>query len=54
MRMDIPLFSAPQHSQLNTFLSLPFVEGNRLPQSVQKTRDPIAAIVQEIDICSRP
>lgn len=42
---NLPLFSAPQHSQRNTFLCVPLVAGRRLPQSVQKTRVPIAAIV---------
>jgi hypothetical protein len=40
-----PRFSAPQHSQCRTFRWVPFVVGKRLPQSVQKTRVPIAAIV---------
>ena len=41
----VPWFSAPQASQLRTFFSLPFVDGRRFPQSVQKTNEPIAAMV---------
>jgi hypothetical protein len=39
-----PLFSALQHSQPRTFCSVPFVDGSKFPQSVQKTMDPMAAI----------
>ena len=42
---DAPLFSAPQHSQLRIFFTLPLDTGSKLPQSVQNTRDPIAAIL---------
>lgn len=41
-----PRFSAPQHSHCRMFFELPLDEGSRLPQSVQKTRDPMAAILQ--------
>jgi len=37
------LFCAPQTSQVRNVLRLVFVS-KRLPQSVQKTRDPMAAI----------
>lgn len=39
----IPLFCAPQTSQVRNVLRLVLVS-KRLPQSVQKTRDPMAAI----------
>lgn len=38
-----PLFCAPQTSQVRNVLRLVLVS-KRLPQSVQKTRDPMAAI----------
>lgn len=44
-KKTIPLFSAPQHSQWRMFFSLPFEGGRRLPQSVQKITEPIAAIL---------
>lgn len=37
-----PLFSAPQQSQSRIAFMLPVELCNRFPQSVQKTRDPIA------------
>lgn len=40
-----PLFSAPQQSQISTVFLLPVELSSRLPQSVQKTRDPIADIL---------
>jgi hypothetical protein len=42
---DQPLFSAPQQSQWRIFFSLPLDAGRRLPQSVQKIKEPIAAMV---------
>lgn len=42
---DKPRFSAPQQSQERTFFSLPLDAGSKLPQSVQKIKEPIAAIV---------
>jgi hypothetical protein len=46
------LFSAPQHSQLKTFLSVPLLAGRRFPQSMQKTREPIAAIALCVVCCT--
>lgn len=40
-----PWFSAPQHSHCRMFFELPLEAGKRFPQSVQKTRDPIADIL---------
>lgn len=48
---DQPLFSAPQQSQCRMFFSVPLDAGRRLPQSVQKMRDPIAAIVSSGVFC---
>jgi hypothetical protein len=42
------LFSAPQHSQLKTFLSVPLLAGSRFPQSVQNTKEPIAAMLLSV------
>jgi len=44
-KKDKPRFSAPQQSQERTFFSLPLDAGSKLPQSVQKIKEPIAAIV---------
>jgi hypothetical protein len=41
---DQPLFSAPQQSQWRMFFSVPLDAGKRLPQSVQKIKEPMAAI----------
>lgn len=41
----IPGFSDPQQSHLRIFLSLPLEADKRLPQEVQKIRDPMAAIL---------
>jgi len=45
LRRYRPLFSAPQQSQCRMFLTLPFETGKRLPQSEQKTKDPIVAML---------
>lgn len=49
-----PLFSAPQQSQTRTVFLFPVELSNRLPQSVQKTRDPIADILDVVDACEAP
>lgn len=46
MYVYIPLFCAPQTSQVRNVLRLVLVS-RRLPQSVQKTRDPMAAMVAD-------
>lgn len=43
--LAIPGFSDPQQSHLRMFLSLPLEADKRLPQEVQKIRDPMAAIL---------
>jgi len=40
-----PLFSAPQQSHFKIVFLFPVELSRRLPQSVQKTRDPIADIL---------
>ena len=42
---DLPLFSVPQTSQVRSTFLLPDEPSRRLPQSVQKTRDPMAAMM---------
>lgn len=49
--LSIPLHFAPQTSQVNTTLSSPFALSSKLPQLSQKTRDPIAAIVEVVGGC---
>ena len=44
----IPLFSAPQQSQVKMVLTSPVEASRRLPHSVQKTRDPIADILSDL------
>jgi len=46
-----PLFSAPQQSQTRIVFLFPVELSNRLPQSVQKTRDPIADIWAVVEAC---
>ncbi len=46
----VPLFSVPHTSHFKIAFSSPEDPSSRLPQSVQKTSDPIAAIV----VVSRP
>lgn len=41
---DVSLFSIPHTSHLKTAFSSPEDPSNRLPQSVQKTSDPMAAM----------
>lgn len=48
-----PLFSFPQHSQIRIALSFPVELSSRLPQSVQKTREPMADILDELLVLSR-
>lgn len=43
--LGIPIFFAPHTSQLSMAVLSPEVLSSKFPQSVQKTRDPIAAIV---------
>lgn len=53
----IPLFAAPQQSQVIIVLSLPVEQSRRLPQSLQKMRVPMADMVNvgvtKILYCSR-
>lgn len=49
----IPGFSAPQHSQCKIFFAVPLEAGRRLPQSVQKIKEPIAAMVPSPSQISR-
>lgn len=49
--MRIPLFSAPQQSHVKMVFLLPVELSNRLPQSVQNTRDPTADILKFYLIC---
>ena len=44
----IPLFSAPQQSQVRMVLTSPVEASRRLPHSVQKTSDPIADILSDL------
>ena len=46
-----PLFSAPQQSQTRIVFLFPVELSNRLPQSIQKTRDPIADILAVVEAC---
>lgn len=48
-KVDEPLFSAPQHSHFRIESLIPLEGSSRLPQSVQKTRDPIADILAEFE-----
>ncbi len=50
-QVDKPLFSVPQHSHIKMEFFAPLEGSNTLPQSVQKTRDPIAAIGPELISC---
>ncbi len=51
---DIPLPLHPQTSQIRTTLSSPCALSSKFPQSVQNTKEPIAAIVfLQSDYCSR-
>lgn len=47
----LPLFCAPQTSQVRYVLRLVFVS-SKLPQSVQNTRDPMAAMIVSEGWCS--
>ena len=47
---DKPLFSVPQHSHFRIEFFIPLEGSSRLPQSVQKTRDPIADILCELGL----
>jgi hypothetical protein len=46
----IPLHLAPQTSQVNTTFSSPFALSSKFPQPAQKTRDPIAAILDNVGV----
>jgi hypothetical protein len=41
----VSLFSVPQHSHFRTESLIPLEGSSKMPQSVQKTRDPIADIL---------
>lgn len=47
----VPLFPVPQTSHFKIAFSSPEDPSNRLPQSVQNTSDPIAAIALAPTIC---
>jgi len=44
----LPLFKAPQTSHFRSASALPSVSSRRLPQSVQKTKEPMAAMILRI------
>jgi hypothetical protein len=48
--LDKPLFSVPQHSHFKIESLVPLEGSKRLPQSVQKTSDPIADISSELRV----
>lgn len=50
--MSLPLLSAPQQSQVRVFFSVPIDAGRRLPQSVQKTRVPMADMAAVGSVCA--
>jgi hypothetical protein len=45
--LRVPLFCVPQTSHVRSALR-PVLDSSRLPQSVQKTRDPMAAILRRV------
>jgi hypothetical protein len=48
---SIPGLSVPQQSQWRTLLGSPIDGGNRFPQSVQKTNEPMAAMMNDRAFC---
>jgi hypothetical protein len=45
---SVPLQEAPQMAQVNVTFFLPALPSSRLPQSLQKMREPIADIVSGV------
>jgi len=48
-QIDVPLFSVPQTSHFKIALASPEDASRRLPQSVQNTSDPMAAMPEDFD-----